>query len=274
MKIAISNIAWEHKYLSEYLKLLKQLGCSGVEIAPSIIWTEPTNSSIEDRKIFKDQIQKEGLEIIGLHALLFSRPDLQLFLSNESRAATIDYLCKLIKLCADLGGKQLVFGSPKNRKLHSRKYSECLNQAMEDLFQISEYGKKYNVFFCIEPLGPDETDFIQSIEEGGNIVNKVNHPFFKLHLDTKALFSTKENPNEVVSKFKNIIQHVHIGDEKLKEPGSINNGHRTIGNALKKINYSNYLSIEMRKPANEVKKVIKRSILYVKENYNSTKDEK
>ena len=77
MKIAISNIAWEHKYLSEYLKLLKQLGCSGVEIAPSIIWTEPTNSSIEDRKIFKDQIHKEGLEIIGFHALLFSRPDYQ-----------------------------------------------------------------------------------------------------------------------------------------------------------------------------------------------------
>ena len=98
MKIAVSNIAWEHKYLSEYLKLLKQLGCSGVEIAPSIIWTEPTNSSIEDRKILKNQIHKEGLEMIGFHALLFSRPDLQLFLSNESRAATIDYLCKLIKL--------------------------------------------------------------------------------------------------------------------------------------------------------------------------------
>ena len=103
-------------------------------------------------------------------------------------------------------------------------------------------------------------------------MNKVNHPFFKLHLDTKALFSTKENPNEVVSKFKNIIQHVHIGDENLKEPGSINNGHRTIGNALKKINYSNYLSIEMRKPANEIKKVITRSILYVKENYDGTKN--
>ena len=75
-------------------------------------------------------------------------------------------------------------------------------------------------------------------------------------------------------KEKYNVKYIHIGDENLKEPGSINNGHRTIGNALKKINYSNYLSIEMRKPANEVKKVIKRSILYVKENYNSTKDEK
>ena len=60
MKIAVSNIAWEHKYLSQYLKLLKQLGCSGVEIAPSIIWKEPINSSPEDRKNFKDQIRKSA----------------------------------------------------------------------------------------------------------------------------------------------------------------------------------------------------------------------
>jgi sugar phosphate isomerase/epimerase len=68
MKIAVSNIAWEHKYLSEYLKLLKQLGCSGVEIAPSIIWAEPANSSMGDRKICKDHIHKEGWEMMGFQA--------------------------------------------------------------------------------------------------------------------------------------------------------------------------------------------------------------
>ena len=267
MKISVSNIAWEKQYLVEYLKLLRKLNCSGVEIAPSIIWPEPIKSSYEERKNFKKQINKEGLEVVGFHALLFSRPDLQLFESKENRKSTVKYIFELIQLCADLDGKQLIFGSPKNRKLHNRKYSECLDQAMDDFFQIAEFAKKFNVFFCIEPLGPDETDFIKSIEEGGNIVNKINHPFFKLHLDTKALFATKENSKQLISKFKNIIQHVHIGDEKLKEPGSINTGHQIIGQALKKINYSKYLSIEMRKPEKNVKEVIKRSVLFVKENY-------
>jgi len=267
MKIALSNIAWENRHLSKYLKLLKKLNCSGVEIAPDIIWPKPTNSSNEERKIFKNIILKEGLDIVGFHALLFSRPDLQFFQSKESRKATVNYLCELIKLCADLGGKQLIFGSPKNRRLHNRKYSECLGQIMEDFFQICEFGKKHDIFFCIEPLGPNETDFIKSVEEGGNIVNKIDHPFFKLHLDTKALFATKENPNEILIKFNNIIQHVHVSDENLKEPGSVNSGHREIGEALNKAGYSNYLSIEMRKPDKNIEESITRSVLFVKENY-------
>ena len=60
MKIAVSNIAWENKYISEYLKLLKSLDCSGVEIAPNIIWPEPINSSKEDRQVFKKLVVRSG----------------------------------------------------------------------------------------------------------------------------------------------------------------------------------------------------------------------
>ena len=61
---------------------------------------------------------------------------------------------------------------------------------------------------------------------------------------------------------------MHIGDENLKEPGSINSGHQEIGDALKKNNYSKYLSIEMRKPEKNVKEAISRSISFVKKNYH------
>ena len=267
MKITISNIAWENNKLSEYLKFIKNLGCYGIELAPSTIWPEPINSSLEERKKFKGLVEDLGLKIVGFHALLFSRPDLQLFKTSETREKTIKYLFQMIKLCSDLGGTQLVFGSPKNRTLHNRKYFECLSQAKEDFFKLAEFAKKFNIFFCIEPLGKDETEFIQSIEEGGNIVNDINHPHFRLHIDTKAIFATKENPEEKIFKFKNLIQHIHIGDTNLKEPGSVNKGHSQIGNALKKINYSNFLSIEMRKPEKNIKEVISRSINFVKKNY-------
>ena len=127
--------------------------------------------------------------------------------------------------------------------------------------------KKKNIYFCIEPLGPEDTDFISSLEEGGKFVTKVNHSNFKLHLDTKAIFSTKENPEEITKKYKNIIQHVHVGDLKLTEPGKINKNHDKVGLALKNINYSKYVSIEMKKNNNEVKDSILRSINYVKKNY-------
>ena len=138
MKISVSNIAWEHKYLSEYLKLLKQLGCSGVEIAPSCIWKEPINTSKKEIFEFNRNIKKIGLEIVGLHSLLFTRPDLQLFKNKKNRDQTVKYIFQLIDICSYLEGKQLVFGSPKNRVLHGNNYEQCKAQAADDFYEISE----------------------------------------------------------------------------------------------------------------------------------------
>ena len=33
---------------------------------------------------------------------------------------------------------------------------------------------------------------------------KINHLFFKLHIDTKAIYQTKEDPDTVITKYKNI----------------------------------------------------------------------
>ena len=127
--------------------------------------------------------------------------------------------------------------------------------------------KKKKVFFCIEPLGSNETEFIKSLNEGGNIVQEINHPYFKLHLDSKAIFSTKENPNEITKKYGKFLQHVHVGDQNLLEPGTINNDHYKIGEALRNINYSKYISIEMRKNEKDVERSLTRSVSYVKKNY-------
>ena len=89
-----------------------------------------------------------------------------LYLNNETRKATVKYICNLANLCSELGGKQLIFGSPKNRLLHGRKYDECTKSAIEDFYYIAEFGKKMGVCFCIEPLGNDETEFIKSLKEG------------------------------------------------------------------------------------------------------------
>ena len=172
-----------------------------------------------------------------------------------------------MSLCSELDGKQLIFGSPKNRVLHGKKYDDCVSQAKEDFFEIAEFGKKKNVFFCIEPLGSNETEFIKSLDEGGNLVKSINHPYFRLHLDSKAIFNTKEDPEEITKKYGKYLQHVHVGDENLLEPGTVNKNHNKIGIALRKIKYSKYVSIEMRKSTSDVKGSLTRSISYVKKNY-------
>ena len=122
------------------------------------------------------------------------------------------------------------------------------------------------MIFCIEPLGKNYTDFIISNEEGGEIVKKIDSEHFKLHLDTKTFFFTKEDPMLIVEKYQNFIQHVHVSDENLQRPGLINKieDHRSMINALQKIKYDKFLSIEMKK--DDIASIVK-GIHFVKNNY-------
>ena len=61
MKISVSNIAWGKESLIYFLNYIRKLGCSGVEIAPSIIWPEPIKSSKSERTSFINSIKKADL---------------------------------------------------------------------------------------------------------------------------------------------------------------------------------------------------------------------
>ena len=84
------------------------------------------------------------------------------------------------------------------------------------------------------------------MEEGGEIVELVNHPNFKLHLDTKVLFGEKKEFKSLLFTYKNIIEHVHVGDENLMPPGKINKEHAEIGKRLREIAYKGFITLEMR----------------------------
>src|SRR5512139_645585 len=102
MKLSVSNIAWEQNALEEHLKLLRNLGCDGVEIAPSCIWKEPAEATREEIGRLKGMIEQHGLSVPAIHALLFTRPDLYLFGDRAVREQTVTYLKQLIGLAGAL----------------------------------------------------------------------------------------------------------------------------------------------------------------------------
>jgi len=220
MKLAISNIAWENSELDNHLKLIKELGCHGVEIAPSCIWPEPETTSKETRAAFKKKVNDLGLEVVGLHALLYTRPDLEIFGTAEKSEETAEYLEKLFELCQDLGGKTLIYGSPRSRRLQGRDYSEAFDMAESFFRGVAQRAEKYNVVLCIEPLSEKETDFIKSSEEGASLVERVDHPNFRLHLDAKAMVDSKEDFDEIIPKYAHLLRHYHVNDSELTPPGS------------------------------------------------------
>ena len=72
MKLSVSNIAWKDCDFFNYAKLIKNNDCDGVEIAPSCIWKEPAEVSKKEILSLLENLKKIGLEIVGLHSLLFT----------------------------------------------------------------------------------------------------------------------------------------------------------------------------------------------------------
>jgi len=236
-------------------------------LAASIVWDEPLNSTYIERDSYKKKVESYGLKISSLHALLFSRPDLQLLSKGEGEKRVINYLMGTIDLCSQLGGEYMVLGSGKNRLLGSVSYKEGFQIAVNRLKELGDYALSKNVVITIESLPPPGCDFIQNLLEGLELVTAVNSPGVKLHLDTGSADMTENIQDNIFPEILNNIYSCQINDFELLPPGSTqSNNHSIWSKFLNDVNYTGWLSIEMRRGSNP-KSTIKEAIDFVKNFY-------
>ena len=267
IKLSVSNIAWQPDELEDHLKLLKELGCEGVEIAPSCIWKEPAHVSNDEIESLKKLISKYNLVVPAFHALLFTRPDLYFFGEESIRLQTVLYLKKLIRLAGMLSVKVLVYGSPASRKVAEKHYDKCHEIAIDVFRELGIEAERNDVIFCIEPLGPSENDFIHTADEGYRIVRDVDSQNFGLHLDSKAMVEVGEDFGSVFRRYGAMLKHFHVSGPGLAPPGSTGLDHHSIGKALSRSLYDGFVSIEMKRGFGNTKDVIRDSVAYVRKSY-------
>ena len=132
------------------------------------------------RRKFCSLAKSYNLEVIGLRWLLASPFGLSISSADKkARHRTASYLRRLIDFCSDIGGKILVFGSPKQRSIEKNSSYEETRKRAKEVF-ISSLGKaeKRGITVCLEPLARRETDFINTAEEAVSLIKEINHPNF------------------------------------------------------------------------------------------------
>ncbi len=247
MKVAISNIAWNKEEDDVILKLLKKYSISGIEIAPTKIWKNPTIEPAKSIKEYRKFWEKDGIRIVAAQAILFGRPDLAIFENSNKRKETLLYIEKMIKVSAALGARIMVFGSPKNRDRGDMRTAKALDIAEEFFYKIGEIAKSYGIFFCIEP-NPKEygTNFINNTNEALELINLVSHPYFKLHLDSGVLTVNKEDYKTAITQGFPFLKHFHVSEKNLLPIGKNGTDHKKVAKILKGLKYDKWVSIEMR----------------------------
>jgi len=246
MKLAVSNIALSPYQHADELKCLLNMGLLGLEVAPSRVWKD-TWQGLSPRLVekYRDDVEQAGLSIIGLHSLLYDKPGFGLFQDSETRQSTLEFLVHLSKLCRDLGGRTLIYGARRWRGNLS--LNDAITQSLDFFSDLIPRIEEHKTVFCLEPLGPSDTDFINSVYDSISFVKLIDHPALRVQLDAKALVINGEMNSEVFQAAAPFLVHVHVNEPDLGilgTSGEVDN--HKIASLLRNIDYGGYVSIEQK----------------------------
>jgi sugar phosphate isomerase/epimerase len=247
MKFAICNEIFKGWKLEDTFSYAKRLGYSAVEIAPFTLADSVTGIAAAERKKIRDSAERIGIEIAGIHWVLVKPEGLYINHTDASiRERTSHYFRELVDFCADIGGKVIVVGSPKQRKIMPGVTPEQAREWAAATFQAAvAQAAVRHVTICFEPLGPAETNFINTAAEAIRFVQQLNSPNFQIILDVKAMCTESKPIPQIIHESFPHFAHFHANDKNLKGPGFGDVDFKPIAAALKQVGYNGYVSVEV-----------------------------
>lgn len=249
MKLGMCNELLKHHGIEGAFKHLARLGYDGAEVAPWTISASVMDISDGDAKRVRAAAEAAEIEILGLHWVFGNQSDCHLTHPDAGvRKRTMQYLEHIITLCGQLGGRVVIFGSPNQRKvLEGVEHQQAWDYAKEVLGSrgFLDRLERHKVAFCLEPLSANQTNFINTTEEGVRFVKEMNHPYFGMILDGYTMGWAREDIPKAIRQAAPYLKHFHADDETGKGPGYGKLDFTPIAAALHGIGFKGYVSVEI-----------------------------
>ncbi len=232
--------------IEETIRAVAALGFEGIEIAPFNVADDVEEIDAERRAELRQCAADAGIEIIGLHWLLVSPPDLHLTRDgSDVRQRTSRYLQSLTHFCADLGGTVMTLGSPLQRNLdEGTDLAQAIERAAEVLRPVGATCVDRGVRVLIEALNPKETNFLQTIESVLELRDAVDSPGVHFMLDVKAMSGMPRGIEGTILQYGADAGHFHANDPTGKGPGMGDTEFGPILGALRDSGYEGWVSSE------------------------------
>lgn len=267
MRFAICNETFQNWEFVDQCRRAAELGYQALEIAPFTLASSADQVSGPQRAILKDTARDHGLEIIGLHWLLAGTQGLYLTSPDpQVTDRTEAYFHTLIDLCQDLGGHVMVLGSPKQRNLlPGVSHRQATDLAASLLRRLTAHLRDAGVTLAIEPLGPGEGDFLNTAQSAVDLIQMVDSPAVRLHLDVKAMSTDVEPFDSLIRRHAPWLQHFHANDPNRQGPGMGDVDFVPILRALQDVGYAGWVSVEVFDYTPGPDALASRSIQYLRE---------
>lgn len=249
MRFALCNEVLAELSLERQCEVAAALGYDGLEIAPFTLRQRPERIDATEAARLREVVESAGLVVTGLHWLLVAPPGLSVTDPDAGvRSRTLDFVTRLVGLCAELGGSVLVHGSPKQRAVAVGETLEVARQRLIDfLAAIARVAGAHGVTYCIEPLARRETPLVNTVAEAAAIVREIASPALRTMIDCSAAGSAETTPiPALIDEWlpTGLVAHVQVNDPNRRGPGQGELRFAPILAALERNGYGGVIGVE------------------------------
>jgi sugar phosphate isomerase/epimerase len=266
VRFSICNEIFGSWPIEQTLDYVAKTGYDAIEIAPFTLAPYVTDVPAAERVRIRELAQRKGIGISGIHWVLVQAEGMYLNHPDVTiRERTARYLCHLVEFCADLGGRHIVVGSPKQRNLMDGvSFEQGWEWATGTFREAVRRAETLGIVICFEPLAPVETNFVNTATEAIRFARQFGSPSMKIILDVKAMCSEVKSIPEIIRESWPHFAYFHANDRNLKGPGFGDVDYVPIAAALREVGYDGFVSVEVFDFAEGPEVIATRSLEYLK----------
>jgi D-psicose/D-tagatose/L-ribulose 3-epimerase len=203
-----------------------------------------------DPVFVKDQLTEHGLVCGSVTPCL--GPDKDLRGTPEQQRAGIEFMKHVIDQMVLLNAPTLcgvVYSTVgRTEAVPPDERRKQWKTVVNNLREVSEYAGEHGRVIAMEAINRFETDFINTCEQGLEMIHDVGNSALKLHLDTFHMNIEEKNQAAAIRKAGKHLGHFHACGCDRGTPGSDHIDWPAIADALREIHYDADVVIESFTP--------------------------
>jgi sugar phosphate isomerase/epimerase len=225
--------------LQKNIARIKQLGYDGVELAvrdPGLLDAEHLEKMLYDSNL---EVPAVGTgQAYGEDGLSFTHAD----------EAIRERAIARVKMHIDFARHfraRVILGLIRGKRTAPVTQHEASEWLREALRECASYARSYDIDLVMEPINRYETNIVNTVAEGLQLIEKVGADNFGLLLDTFHMNIEEPSIEQSIKDAQERLLHFHIADSNRWHPGAGHVDFRQIIDVLDEIDYPGYLSAEI-----------------------------
>jgi D-psicose/D-tagatose/L-ribulose 3-epimerase len=244
---AVCNELFAKRPVDRVCEYLASYGFDGIEIAPFTLAGADGRVSATAVSAVKRALADSGIRYAGLHWLLAGPEGLHITSADAgTRRRSREHLKHLLELSGELGGGNLVLGSPKQRNAVAVSPAEATKILRDELAALAESAVSCESKILLEALPSEATNVVNTLEEVRRIVQEIDHPGISAMFDFHNCVDEQRAWPELIREYHPMIRHVHLNTWEGGHPTPAQiPEYADAFRALSEVGYEGWVSLEV-----------------------------